>query len=221
VTYRVSIDREVFVPMEDGVRIALTLYLPDAPGDGPFPTIVESVPYRKDDEMMAADYRTYSYLAERGFAGVRIDIRGTGASTGVIEDEYVEREQLDTLAVFDWLETRDWCDGNLGMWGISWGGFSALQTAMLRPSQLRAIAPVHATHDRFACDVHYTGGSLHAAEQLDWPGAMVASNGLPPDPEIFGDGWREEWFRRLEATPQWISTAWLASPSISPVRPER
>lgn len=203
-TYPIRIDRKVFVPMDDGVRIALTVYLPDAPGDGPFPTVVESVPYRKDDEFMASDYRTYTYLGQRGFAGVRIDIRGTGASTGIIQDEYVEREQKDTLAVFDWLEAQEWCDGNLGMWGVSWGGFSALQTAMLRPPQLRTIAPIHATHDRFACDVHYTGGSAHAAEQLDWPGAMVASNALPPDPDIVGEGWREEWLRRLEGTPQWI-----------------
>lgn len=203
-TYPVKIDRRWFVPMDDGAQIALTIYLPDAPGDGPFPTVVESLPYRKDDEFMAPDYRTYNYLAQRGFAGARIDIRGTGASTGIIVDEYVEREQRDTLAVFEWLEAQDWCDGNLGMWGVSWGGFSALQTAMLRPPQLKTIVPVHATHDRFACDVHYTGGSAHAAEQLDWPGAMVASNALPPDPDIFGGDWLEEWMHRLDKTPQWI-----------------
>lgn len=203
-TYRVAIDRLVFVPMADGTRIALTTYLPGAPGDGPFPTVVESIPYRKDDEFMAADYETYTYLAERGFAGVRIDIRGTGASTGLIRNEYLAQEQMDTLEVLDWVTTQDWCDGNLGMWGVSWGGFSALQTAMLRPPNLRAIAPMHATHDRFACDVHYTGGSAHAAEQLDWPGAMVASNALPPDPDIVGEGWHEEWLRRLDETPQWI-----------------
>lgn len=201
--YPVKIDRKVWVPMADGTRVALTLYLPDSATDGPFPAVLESLPYRKDDDCFARDYETFTYLAERGIAGVRIDIRGTGASTGVITDEYVAQEQLDNVAVMEWLETQDWCDGNLGMWGISWGGFSALQTAMLRPPQLKAIAPMHATHDRFACDVHYTGGSLHAAEQLDWPGSMVTTNALPPDPEIFGDGWFEEWMSRLEGTPQW------------------
>lgn len=202
-TYPVRIDRKVRVQMEDGTTIALTLYLPDAPGDGPFPAVVESLPYRKDDDCFARDYRTYAYLATRGIAGVRIDIRGTGASTGIILDEYVEQEQLDNLAVMNWLEEQDWCSGNLGMWGISWGGFSALQTAMLRPPQLKAIAAMHATHDRFACDVHYSGGSLLAGEQLDWPGSMVTTNALPPDPEIFGVGWYEEWINRLENTPQW------------------
>ncbi len=202
-TYPVRIDRRVWVPMEDDTRIALTLYLPDAPGDGPFPAVLESLPYRKDDDCLARDHETYVYMAERGIAGVRIDIRGTGASTGVILDEYVAQEQRDNLAVMEWLEGQDWCSGNLGMWGISWGGFSALQAAMLRPPQLKAIVAMHATHDRFASDVHYTGGSLHAAEQLDWPGSMVSTNALPPDPEIFGDGWFDEWMRRLENTPQW------------------
>ncbi len=201
--YPVKIDRRVFVPMDDGVTIALTVYQPDSRNDGPYPTIVESLPYRKDDAFYSSDWSTYASLAQRGFAGVRIDIRGTGASTGIIEDEYVPREQQDTLEIFRWLSEQDWCSGNLGMWGVSWGGFSSLQTAMLRPPQLKAIAPVHATHDRFACDVHYTGGSLHAQEQVDWAPSMVVCNGLPPDPDIVGENWLEQWMYRLENTPQW------------------
>jgi predicted acyl esterase len=206
--YPVDIDRRVFVEMDDGVLIALTVYRPDSENEGPFPTIVESLPYRKDDAFYAGDWGTYTYLARRGFAGVRIDIRGTGASTGVIEDEYVPREQEDTLAVFRWLADQPWCSGDLGMWGVSWGGFSSLQTAMLRPPELKAIAPVHATHDRFACDVHYTGGSLHAQEQVDWPPSMVTCNALPPDPDIVGEVWWDRWMERLEKTPQWPAI-WL------------
>lgn len=201
--YPVRIDRRVFVEMGDGVRIALTVYQPDADGDGPFPAVVESLPYRKDDDCTARDWSTYAYLAKHGIAGVRVDIRGTGASNGIIENEYTGQEQADTLEVMRWLAAQDWCTGDLGMWGISWGGFSSLQTAMLQPPELKAIAPMHATHDRFASDVHYTGGSLHAAEQVDWPTSMVALNGLPPDPDIVGDVWFEEWMERLEGTPQW------------------
>jgi putative CocE/NonD family hydrolase len=189
--------------MDDGVVIALTVYQPDSRSDGPYPTIVESLPYRKDDAFYSSDWPTYAYLAQKGFAGARIDIRGTGASTGIIEDEYVPREQQDTLTVLRWLAEQDWCSESLGMWGVSWGGFSSLQTAMLRPPELKAIAPVHATHDRFACDVHYTGGSLHAQEQVDWAPSMVVGNGLPPDPDIVGDVWFERWMERLEETPQW------------------
>ena len=187
--YPVRIDRRVFVPMTDGVRIGVTLYLPDSPRDGPFPAVVESVPYRKDEDFFANDWRTYAYMAGKGFAGVRVDVRGTGASEGIATDEYTAREMADTLEILTWAAGQDWCNGSVGMWGISWGGFSALQAAMARPPELKAIVAAHATHDRFASDVHYVGGSLHAAEQADWPGLMVAYNGLPPDPDIVGDRW--------------------------------
>ncbi len=213
--YPVSIDRRVRVAMDDGVELALTVYLPDAPGDGPFPAVVESIPYRKDDDCFARDWANYTYLAERGFAGVRIDIRGTGASDGVIVDEYVEREQIDTRAVLQWAAAQEWCTGRLGMWGISWGGFAALQTAMLRPPELQAIVAAHATHDRFACDVHYLGGALHCWEQVDWPVGMVALNALPPDPDLVGETWKERWRERLELTPQWLP-GWLARQSRDP-----
>jgi predicted acyl esterase len=197
-----KVDRRVFVPMSDGIRIALTTYLPEGPGR--FPVVVESVPYRKDDDCYARDWQTFKYLADRGFAGVRIDIRGTGASEGIITDEYTAAEMSDTVQILHWAAEQPWSNGHIGMWGISWGGFSSLQTAMLRPDPLRAIMPVHATHDRFATDIHYAGGSVLAAEQGDWPASMVALNGLPPDPAIVGDRWREMWFDRLERTPQWL-----------------
>lgn len=201
--YPVRIDRRVFVEMADGVRIALTTYLPDSRNDGPFPAVLESLPYRKDDDCTARDFSTFAYLATQGIAGIRMDIRGTGASTGIIDNEYVRVEQDDNLEILEWAAGQDWCTGNLGMWGISWGGFSSLQTAMRRPPRLKAIAALHATHDRFACDVHYLGGSLHAAEQVDWPPSMISANALPPDPDIFGEGWFDEWMIRLDNTPQW------------------
>jgi putative CocE/NonD family hydrolase len=104
----------------------------------------------------------------------------------------------------EWLVEQPWCTGRIGMWGISWGGFSALQTAMLRPPMLQAICAMHATHDRFATDVHYIGGALHLFEQVDWPVGMAAQNLLPPDPAIVGDRWMAMWRERLEATPQWL-----------------
>ncbi len=112
------------------------------------------------------------------------------------------------MAVLEWLADQPWCTGRLGMWGISWGGFSALQTAMLRPPMLQAICAMHATHDRFATDVHYIGGALHLFEQVDWPVGMAAQNLLPPDPAIVGERWEEMWRERLAATPQWLPD-WL------------
>lgn len=192
----------------DGTRLGLTTYLPESPGDGPFPVVLETGPYRKDDDCFARDWSTFTYLAQRGIAGVKLDIRGTGASGGIATDEYSQQELDDALEVLAWIAVQDWSNGRVGMWGISWGGFSALQTAMLRPPELKAICAIHATHDRFACDVHFVGGSLHIGETVDWPAGMVALNALPPDPDIVGGGWYDSWLDRLEQTPQWLPT-WM------------
>ncbi len=172
------------------------------------PALLESIPYRKDDWTLPGHAPMHLEFASRGYASVLLDVRGTGSSEGIAEDEYTEAEISDTVAVLAWLRDRPWCDGSLGMFGISWGGFAALQAAMRRPPGLKAIIPVGATHDRYALDVHYIGGTLHVNESVTWPVEMVAENALPPDPERFGPGWREEWLRRLEATPQWTRT-WL------------
>ncbi len=170
---------------------------------GPFPALLESIPYRKDDWTLTRDWPLHGAFAAAGYVSCRLDVRGTGSSEGVAEGEYPEREILDNLAVIDWLATRAWSTGGVGMFGISWGGFSALQAAARRPAALRAIIPVHFSHDRYNLDVHYVGGTLHVGESVYWPVEMVGENALPPDPERFGPGWREEWLRRLEATPQW------------------
>jgi hypothetical protein len=193
---------EVRIAMDDGVDLAATLYVPAA-GDGPFPAVLESIPYRKDDWTLSRDWPLHGAFAAAGYVSCRLDVRGTGSSRGVAEDEYTEREILDNLAVIDWLATRPWSSGAVGMFGISWGGFSALQAAMRRPPALQAIIPACFSHDRYHVDVHWWGGARLVGESVYWPVEMVGENALPPDPERFGPGWREEWLRRLAATPQW------------------
>ncbi len=153
--------REARVPVRDGTELAVTLYLPAQPA-GPVPVLLEYLPYRKDDAMLARDYGLYAYLAARGYAGARVDIRGTGSSDGdPPEGEYTEQEQLDAEDVIAWLAAQPWCTGAVGMWGISWGGFNAIQVALRRPPALRAIIAVDASDDLFHDDVHYIDGLLH------------------------------------------------------------
>jgi putative CocE/NonD family hydrolase len=194
---------QVRVPVDDGVVLAATLYVPDVPGGGPWPAVLESIPYRKDDWTLSRDWPLHGAFAAAGYVSCRLDVRGTGSSEGVAEDEYTEREILDNLAVIDWLATQRWSAGTVGMFGISWGGFSALQAAMRRPPALRAIIPACFSHDRYHVDVHWWGGARLIGESVYWPVEMVGENALPPDPERFGPGWHDEWLRRLAATPQW------------------
>lgn len=194
---------EVRIVMDDGVDLAATLYLPDDPRGGPWPAVLESIPYRKDDWTLSRDWPLHGAFAAAGYVSCRLDVRGTGSSRGIATDEYAEREILDNLAVIDWLASRPWSSGAVGMFGISWGGFSALQAAMRRPPALGAIIPACFSHDRYHLDVHWWGGTRLVGESVFWPVEMVAENALPPDPQRFGPGWREEWLQRLESTPQW------------------
>ena len=138
-TYGVRMEK-TWIPMKDGVRLAATLYMPDGakPGEK-FPALLEYLPYRKDDGTAAEDYRKHAYFARRGYVGVRVDIRGFGASEGVPpEREYSEQEQVDGEQVIAWLAHQPWSNGNVGMFGISWGGFTAEQMAMRHAPALKS-----------------------------------------------------------------------------------
>ncbi|MGC2476309.1 MAG: CocE/NonD family hydrolase, partial [Candidatus Sulfotelmatobacter sp.] len=155
-----------WIPMDDGVRLAATLYMPDGAKAGEkFPALLEYLPYRKDDGTAAGDYPKHTYFARRGYVSVRVDIRGFGASEGVPpEREYSEQEQHDGEQVIAWLAHQAWSNGNVGMFGISWGGFTALQMAMRHAPGLKAIVAVHATGELFHDDVHYVDGMAHVDE---------------------------------------------------------
>jgi hypothetical protein len=155
-----------WIPMKDGVRLAATLYMPDGAKAGEkFPALLEYLPYRKDDGTAAGDYPKHAYFARRGYVSVRVDIRGFGASEGSPpEREYSEQEQVDGEQVIDWLAHQSWSNGNVGMFGISWGGFTALQMAMRHAPGLKAILATDATAELFHDDVHYMDGIAHIDE---------------------------------------------------------
>ena len=133
-----------------------------------------------------------------------MDLRGSGDSEGILEGEYLQQELEDGIQVLEWISKQRWCDGNLGMMGKSWGGFNSLQVAALQPNPLKAIITVCSTDDRYSDDVHYMGGCVLATDMLGWASTMLAWNARPPDPEIWGPKWREEWFKRMDHTPAYI-----------------
>jgi len=154
------------IPMHDGVKLAVTLYMPDGAAKGSrFPALLEYLPYRKDDDEARRDYGAHTYFARRGFVGARVDIRGFGTSEGTPPDrEYSAQEQQDGEEVIAWLARQPWSNGNVGMLGISWGGFNSIQMAMRHPPALKAIVAVAATEELFKEDVHYMDGIFHIDE---------------------------------------------------------
>jgi hypothetical protein len=194
--------RLVTITARDGVGLSATLFRPR--GAGPWPAVLNTDPYRKDDWSAGWDLSLATYLAEHGYAYCRLDVRGTGSSGGVALDEYTAAETRDGYDAVEWLAAQPWCTGAVGMWGLSYGGFTSLQVAALRPPHLRAIVPIQATDDRYTDDVHYVGGAMTVSELAQYAVSQVAMNALPPLPEAWGEGWQKRWRERLEATPVWL-----------------
>ena len=198
----------VWIPLSDGSRLGARIWLPEDAEDHPVPAVVDYIPYRKGDGTAPRDASRFAYLAGHGYAGVRVDIRGSGESDGVLTDEYLPQEQQDGVEVLRWLGEQSWCTGACGMIGISWGGFSGLQVAALRPPELKAVITLCSTDDRYADDVHYRGGAVLALEMLSWGTSMLSFNAMAPDPEIYGDGWRDAWLERIDGVEPYVHT-WM------------
>jgi len=197
----------VLIPMSDGCHISAKIWIPENALKNPVPAIFEYIPYRKRDFKVVRDAQTYSYYAEQGYAGVRADIRGSGESEGVLRDEYLQQELEDGLEILRWIASQPWCNGNIGMMGISWGGFNSLQIAALEPPELKAVISVASSDNRYSDDVHYMGGNL-LTDNLSWASTMFAYNSCPPDPQLVGKKWRDMWLERLEGSGLWLKK-WL------------
>ena len=122
-----------WIPMSDGVKLAARMFIPTDAEKNPVPAVLEYLPYRKRDGTHVRDALTHPYLAGHGYAAIRVDMRGNGDSDGLMQDEYTKQEQDDALEVIAWIARQKWCTGKVGMFGISWGGFNALQVAARKP----------------------------------------------------------------------------------------
>ncbi len=187
-----------WLKMEDGIRLAVTFYrpVPRSPGER-FPVLFELLPYRKDDGGYIGTYSLYMYFVRRGYILARVDIRGTGSSEGTFPlREYSDQELDDAVETIAQLSRLPASNGNVGMWGISWGGFNAIQVAMRRPPALKAILAAMATDDLYHDDVHYIDGAFHVDEWAFW---FDHSKAIPRSPDYSID---EAYFReRFDSYP--------------------
>ena len=196
-----------WIPLADGTRLACRYWLPVDAEEHPVPAVLEYIPYCKRDGTSARDEAMHPFLAGHGYCSIRVDMRGSGESDGLLDGEYLVREQDDALEVIAWVAAQPWCSGAVGMFGKSWGGFNSLQVAARRPPALGAIITVCSTDDRYADDIHTMGG-CQLLENPSWAFTMFGHNARPPDPSLVGAGWRETWMRRLENDSPWI-LEWL------------
>jgi putative CocE/NonD family hydrolase len=197
----------LFITLSDGCRLAARMWLPKDADRNPVPAILEYLPYRKRDGTAERDHLTHPYFASNGYACIRVDMRGSGESDGLLEDEYLRQEQDDCLEVLRWIAAQPWCTGAVGMIGISWGGFNGLQVAARRPPELKAVISLCSTDDRYADDIHFMGGTL-LNDNLGWASVMFAYMARTPDKALLGEAWREVWLERLRHEPLLVAN-WL------------
>ncbi|MCL7424205.1 CocE/NonD family hydrolase [Streptomyces sp. YS415] len=195
------------IPVADGTMLYARVWRPLT--DEPVPALLEYLPHRLTDGTAPRDFQRHPWYAGHGYASVRVDVRGHGNSEGLPADAYAATELADGVEVVHWLAAQSWCDGKVGMFGLSWGGCNSLRIAALAPEPLKAIVTVCATDDRYDNDAHYTGGSVLAAGMHARAATLLAHAARPPDPRYAGDAWQDMWLRRLEALEPFLHT-WLA-----------
>lgn len=204
----IEVIETLWMDMPDGTRLAARLWLPPGARQTPVPAILEYIPYRRRDFTRLRDESMHPHFAHAGYAAVRVDIHGSGDSDGLMEDEYSHLEIQHGHDVVQWIAAQDWCDGNVGMFGKSWGAYNSFQVAATRPPALKAIAPVMGCDDRWTEDIHFYGGVL-ANDNFWWGSIMQVLNAKPPDPAIVGEyRWLDIWKDRLEGMRFWPAM-WL------------
>ena len=168
----IQVQSNVAVPMRDGVHLAADIYLPNQPG--PFPVLLTRTPYNKN-----RGAREAQLYAEQGYAVVVMDSRGIYGSEGEWSP-YVD-EALDGYDTQQWIGAQDWCDGNIGMYGTSYPGFTQLLPAPYRSPYVKALVPVASQSDNYG-SIWSTNGLYHLALGLSWGArqeAIATGNSIP------------------------------------------
>jgi putative CocE/NonD family hydrolase len=161
----------VYVPMPDGVRLAVDVFLPKAlPAGARLPTIFVSTRYWRAREGQPPGAAERFWLA-RGYAYVHADVRGTGASFGQWYYPWSPQEVKDLAGLVAWIATQPWSDGTAGAIGTSYTGNTAQLVAASTHPAVKAVVPRFMDFDVFA-DLTYPGGMINRFIIHDW-GKMV------------------------------------------------
>jgi len=180
-------DVNVAVPVRDGISLMADVHRPDA--DGRFPALIAASPYPRQIQDLGApmgfiEAGVTDYWVSRGYVHVIANLRGTGGSGGEF-GFFDSQERRDMYDLVEWVAAQPWCDGNVGMIGISYFAMTQLEAAVERPPHLKAIFPLAVTADLFeACSHHGLVSSAFCTPFLSMMGLTAARSdefwrGLP------------------------------------------
>jgi putative CocE/NonD family hydrolase len=175
----IKLEINVAVKMRDGTNLYADIYRPD--DQGKHPAILASLPYNKDESPnILSGYMNPKRFVRNGYAVVLQDIRGTGVSDGEFYAFRVEAD--DGYDTVEWVAAQPWCDGNVGMYGLSHLGFTQWATAMTQPPHLKAICPAGTQHGARP----YRNGAFYLNRILVWyvqhlTACALRRSKLPPE----------------------------------------
>jgi uncharacterized protein len=194
----VIFDQDVDVPMRDGARLKADVFRPY--DEDQFPAILNLGPYQKDklwivpanlaeaqNEWMNWETVNPEWWVPRGYAAVRIDGRGTGKSPGQCEP-WSLAEAVDLYDAIEWAAAQPWCNGNVGLLGISYFAINQWFAANLQPPSLKAIIPWEGFADLYR-DALYHGGLLNLF-MTNWYTAHLLHHLLGRASQQMPDGWQ-------------------------------
>lgn len=155
--HRIRHDNNVGVPMRDGVSLMADVHRPEA--EGRFPVLIAASAYPRQIQDLGApmgfiEAGSTPFWVSRGYVHVIANVRGTGDSGGTygLLDAQERRDMFDLV---EWAAEQPWCDGNVGMIGISYFAMTQLEAAVERPPHLKAIFPLAVTADMYEASSHH------------------------------------------------------------------
>ena len=199
---------DISIPLADGCCLAAKLWLPDIADTQPVPCIIEVLPYRKRDAYAVRDSSIHRYFAGHGYAAMRVDMRGSGDSDGHQEVFAFAEERKDTLEVIEWIARQRWSDGQVSMFGVSWGGLQGIHAAASGVPALKSVVAVAFANDHYVYGQVFHGGCL-PLRAARWSAQVLGYKTRPPDPMVVGERWRSMWLERLQHNVPQLLTALL------------
>ena len=158
----VRVLRDVMVPMRDGVRLCSDIYMPKQ--EGRYPVILTRLPYGKSESYCAEPVKG-RFWASREYAYVVQDVRGKHKSEGVWEP--FVNEVNDGFDSIDWISNQPWCNGRIGISGISYFGYTSLAAAVSGHPALVCAAPRMTAADIYGVWM-YKGGAFCMQTMGSW-----------------------------------------------------
>jgi uncharacterized protein len=153
--YSVSVERDVMIPMRDGVPLAMDLYRPAQSGKpvaGRFPVLLERTPY---DKCRPSNIATAKFFAARGYVCIMQDVRGRFKSEG--DWVFLRHEGSDGVDTIEWIAQQPWCDGQVGTIGLSYSTATQQSAAVLNPRGLKAQFHLDGGYNYFHRTIRHSG----------------------------------------------------------------